>query len=234
MSSTRSRSGGTRSGTTFSRKYRSSRKRPAAISDCRSLLVAARTRTSTRSVVPPTGSNACSCRTRSTFACVRSDMSAISSRNSVPPSASANRPGLLSAAPVNAPLTWPNSSLSMSSSGMAAQFISTNGSEHRVDCAWIARATSSFPVPFSPKIRTRPLVGAVASICWRRSRIGRLSPIRVSFSCSCSRSCWIRWSFFLSATALRSVRAIFSRESGFSTKSNAPRRPARWASGTSA
>ena len=41
MSSRRSRSGGTEIGTTFSRKYRSSRNRPALISAGRSLLVAA-------------------------------------------------------------------------------------------------------------------------------------------------------------------------------------------------
>ena len=43
----RSRSGGTKIGTTFSRKYRSSRNRPARTSAGRSLLVAATTRTST-------------------------------------------------------------------------------------------------------------------------------------------------------------------------------------------
>src|SRR6266571_4959498 len=53
MSSTRSRSGGTRRGTTFSRKYRSSRNRAAPISAFRSLFVAAMTRTSTRRVDPP-------------------------------------------------------------------------------------------------------------------------------------------------------------------------------------
>ena len=47
MSSCRSRSGGTKIGMTFSRKYRSSRKWPALISACRSLLVAASTRAST-------------------------------------------------------------------------------------------------------------------------------------------------------------------------------------------
>ena len=47
MSSRRSRSGGTKIGITFRRKYRSSRNRPARISACRSLFVAARTRAST-------------------------------------------------------------------------------------------------------------------------------------------------------------------------------------------
>ena len=47
MSASRSRSGGTKIGMTFSRKYRSSRNRPPRISVGRSLLVAAITRTST-------------------------------------------------------------------------------------------------------------------------------------------------------------------------------------------
>ena len=71
---------------------------------------------------------------------------------------------------------------------MAAQFISTNGSSRRADRAWIARATSSLPVPFSPKISTRPFVGAVTSIWRRSSRIGPLSPMSVIPSSSCSRS----------------------------------------------
>ena len=39
---------------------------------------------------------------RSTLACTRGDMSPISSRNSVPPSAAANRPSLAAAAPDSA------------------------------------------------------------------------------------------------------------------------------------
>ena len=56
-----------------------------------------------------------------------SGMSPISSRNSVPPSASTNTPGRSEVAPVNAPLLWPNSSLSISDSGIAPQLSATNG-----------------------------------------------------------------------------------------------------------
>ena len=151
MSSWRSRSGGTKIGITFRRKYRSSRKRPARISACRSLLVAASTRASTLiRVVPPTASMVCSCSTRSTLACVLRLMSPISSRKIVPPSATSNLPRRSATAPVNAPRTWPNSSLSMSSSGIAAQFTSTNALARRRLSAWIVLATSSLPVPFSP------------------------------------------------------------------------------------
>ncbi len=53
-------------------------------------------------------------------------------------------------APVNAPFSCPNSSDSISSSGMAAQFTSTNGCSTRVESWWMARATSCLPLPFSP------------------------------------------------------------------------------------
>jgi hypothetical protein len=104
-------------------------------------------------------------------------MSAISSRNSVPPSASSNLPLRAARAPVKAPLVCPNSSLSISSSGIAAQLTSTKGAAARWLCAWIARATSSLPVPFSPKISTRPLLGAACAISARSRRIAGLSPI---------------------------------------------------------
>ena len=117
-SSTRSRRGGTEIGTTLRRKYRSSRNRPARISAGRSLLVAASTRASTRIWVElPTASMTCSCSTRSTLACVFRLMSPISSRKIVPPWATSNLPRRSATAPVKAPRTWPNSSLSISSSG---------------------------------------------------------------------------------------------------------------------
>ena len=167
MSSRRSRSGGTRNGITFRRKNRSSRKAPLRISSSRFLLVAAMTRTSTvTEAMPPTGSTFCSCSARRTLAWVFRVMSPISSRNSVPPSASSNLPFLAVSAPVKAPRVWPNSSLSMSSSGMAAQLTSTNGPSARRLWWWMFRATSSLPVPFSPKISTRPLEGAA----WAMSR----------------------------------------------------------------
>ncbi len=168
MSPSLSRSGGTKIGITFSRKYKSSRNRPPRISFGRSLFVAARTRTSTLTLLePPTGSTTCSCSARSTLAWVFRLMSPISSRKSVPVSATSNLPRRSDTAPVNAPRAWPNSSLSISSSGMAAQLTSMNGPARRRLIAWMLRATSSLPVPFSPKISTRPLVGAAIAICSR-------------------------------------------------------------------
>ena len=66
---------------------------PSAIAFSRSLLVAAISRTSARIVcVPPSRSNSRSCSTRSSLTCVARLSSPISSRNSVPPSASSKRP----------------------------------------------------------------------------------------------------------------------------------------------
>ena len=104
-SSGRSRRGGTRTGTTESRKKRSSRKRLCAISSSRSLLVAAMTRTSTWIVFcEPMRSTSPSCSTRSTLAWVRRLMSPTSSRKIVPLWASSNLPICFSVAPVNEPL----------------------------------------------------------------------------------------------------------------------------------
>jgi hypothetical protein len=115
------------------------------------LLVAASTRVSTRIVtVPPTGSITCSCSARSTFAWVFRLMSPISSRKMVPPSAASNLPRPLGHRAGEGTLHVPEQLDSMSSSGMAAQFTSTNGPLLRRLTAWTVRATSSLPVPFSP------------------------------------------------------------------------------------
>jgi len=77
-------------------------------------------------------------------------MSATSSRKSVPPSARATNPSRSETAPVNAPLTCPNTSLQNSSSGSAAMLTGTNGRAARDECWCSDLATLSFPVPVSP------------------------------------------------------------------------------------
>src|SRR6201988_2917100 len=57
--------------------------------------------------------------------------SAISSRKIVPPFAASNRPIRFCIAPVNAPFSWPNSSLAINSAGRAAQFTLTSGGSQR-------------------------------------------------------------------------------------------------------
>ena len=91
----------------------------------------------------------------------------------MPPSATSNRPRFLAIAPVNAPRSWPNSSLSISSGGIAAQLTFTNAPALTEELRWIARAISSLPVPLSPVINTRLRVGATFAICRRRSCIDR-------------------------------------------------------------
>ena len=77
---------------------------------------------------PPTRSISRSWRTRRSFACASSGSSPISSRKSVPPSRELEAADAPSAcAPVNAPFSWPKSSLSMSVGASAAQFTLTSG-----------------------------------------------------------------------------------------------------------
>jgi hypothetical protein len=65
---------------------------------------------------------------------------------------------------VKLPRTWPNSSLSMSDRGIAAQLTATKRFAARGERSWIARATSSLPVPVSPRTSTVASVGATRSI----------------------------------------------------------------------
>ena len=87
-------------------------------------------------------------------------MSPISSRNSVPSLASSKRPGRARTAPVKAPRSCPNSSDSSRPSGIAAQLTGTNGPSFRELRRWIPRASTSLPVPLSPRISTVRSVGA--------------------------------------------------------------------------
>ena len=137
----------------LSRKSRSWRKRPAATSALRSALVAEMIRTLTLRVFDePSRSNSPVSSTRSSFCCCVSGTLAISSRNSVPPSASSKRPTRSALASVKAPLTWPNSSLSNTPSDRPPALTVTIGRPARGDTACSACATRPLPVPFSPVI----------------------------------------------------------------------------------
>ncbi len=104
-------------------------------------------------------------------------ISPISSRNTVPPSATSTRPFLFASAPVNAPRTWPNSSDSSRFSGIAPQLTATNGLSRRSDCLCMAWATSSLPVPDSPVMRMVLLVRQTVSTRRKTSSIGVLRPM---------------------------------------------------------
>ena len=68
----------------------------------------------------------------------------------MPPFAISKRPRFAAMAPVKAPLAWPKSSDSSSDSVSAVQFTGTKAAPARGECVWMARATSSLPVPDSP------------------------------------------------------------------------------------
>ena len=70
----------------------------------------------------------------------------------------------------------PNSSLSISSDGIAAQLTSTNAWSPRGDTSCRARATSSLPVPFSPVISTRAEVGPTLAMSPRTVLSAGLDP----------------------------------------------------------
>ncbi len=72
----------------------------------------------------------------------------------MPPSAASNLPLWRARAPVKAPASWPKSSLSRMPSGRAPQLTTTIGLRRRGEAAWIARATTSLPVPDSPVTST--------------------------------------------------------------------------------
>ncbi len=95
----------------------------------------------------------------------------------MPVSACSNLPMRVVAAPVNAPFSWPNSSLSSSSAGSAAQFTFTNGRSLRGERWWIARATSSLPTPLSPRISTVTSLSDTCSMTERdRLHLGAVAP----------------------------------------------------------
>ena len=110
----------------------------------------------------------------------RRGSSPISSRNSVPPWASSMRPLRWAWAPVNEPFSWPNSSLSSRFSGMAPQLMATNGPSARAPSRWMARATSSLPVPLSPRTSTAASVAASLRTAEKTCCMASLVPIRSS------------------------------------------------------
>ena len=171
MSSRRSRSGGRTTVTTERRWYRSSRNSPALTAASRSRFVAATMRTSTvttRAAHPLElalldGAQELRLRRERQLADLVEEQ-----RPAVGELEAALRPA---AAPVNAPFSWPKSSLSRSASGSAAQLSATNGLPVRGLDSWSARATSSLPVPLSPRTSTVARLRATRSTRSSTSRM---------------------------------------------------------------
>ena len=215
MSSPRSRSGGhARAGTRSAGRRGPRGTAPRRTAPRRSRFVAATTRTSTLRVrVPPTGSNSPSCSTRRSLPCSSSGSSPISSRKSVPPSAASKRPVAPRVAPVKAPRSWPKSSLSISAGGDGGAVHVDERLARGGGCAaWMARATSSLPVPVSPRMSTVASAGATwrtSASAWRSEALfPRISPERPR-----SRSSVRRYSASLVRVAIR--RSASSRSSTF-------------------
>ena len=94
--------------------------------------------------------------------------------------ASSNLPILRDTAPVKAPRSWPNSSLSRMSLGMAPQLMARKRSLRRGLARWRALATSSLPVPLSPMMSTLERVGATSFICSKSRSMGAERPMMLS------------------------------------------------------
>ncbi len=138
---------------------------------------------------------------------------------------------------MNAPLTWPNSSLSKIPSGRPPVLTVIRGLDARPETAWSACATTPFPVPFSPVMMTFASEGPMRSINSSTGRMEGASAISVgrpsarNSRFSASRRCPRRSAWPSSICVRRMVsRRAFSQ--GFWTKSRAPRRMASTATST--
>ena len=136
------------------RAYRSSRKRPLATSCARSRLVPAISwKSLCTSLSLPTGRKRFSSIALSSMACSSAPSSPISSRNSKTLWALRSRPGRSEAAPVKAPLIWPNRVDAAPSPCSVAQLSSTN-----LPSSWwraffssnTRRARKDLPAPVGP------------------------------------------------------------------------------------
>jgi len=96
-------------------------------------------------------------------------MSPTSSSKRVPLSASSNQQGRSASAPVKAPRRCPKNALSNRLSLTLAQWTATSRPV-RPEWQWMALATSSFPVPVSPVMRTGAELGAYWS-SWKKTRL---------------------------------------------------------------
>ena len=93
----------------------------------------------------------------------------------VPPDAAWKAPLRLATAPVKAPRSCPNSSLSSSWGGMAPQSTMMKGPFPRSLSVWIDSAVASLPVPVSPSIST---VASLPDACSHRANTARIAADR--------------------------------------------------------
>src|SRR5438128_1906251 len=113
--------------------------------------------------------------------------------------------------------------------GIAAQLSFTNVRSRRWLRSWMARASSSLPVPVSPRSRTVESVGATISTCWSVRFSAGLSPTM------CSNDCSLRISlsrYRRSSASLSLSRAISRNAMAFSiaTATSFATSPMNWTS----
>ena len=154
----------------------------------------------------------------------------------MPPSASSQTPRLKLLASVNAPFSWPKSSLSSRLCGIVAQLTSSSGRERRVDSAWMCRASTFLPEPLSPV--TRIVATSERATCSATPSTSRKTGDSPTTACvrrrsrrclaACASSSMPRTCSDRSTSATSSVWST-----GLETKSRAPSFIARTASSTS-
>ncbi len=139
------------------------------------------------------------------------------------------RPSRRAIAPVNAPRSCPKSSDSTIVSGSAARFTAMMGPSRPLIAA-MCRASSSLPVPLSPRMSTFAVEGAACAAISIVCRSAGDEPTMFLFRLVVRSAATSRRSVRFSATnrcrsaALRTDLTICTRLSGFSTKSYAPSR----------
>ena len=118
----------------------------------------------------PTRSMVFSCSTRSSLTCISGGRSPTSSRSSVPPPAASKRPVRLRSAPVKAPFSWPNSSLS---SRVVRERAAVHGDEGHLRPAGRRRGSRARPAPCRCRSRRSAAPGPSTPPRGRPSRAAR-------------------------------------------------------------
>ena len=173
MSSLRSRSAGRRTRTIERRWNTSLRKLPLSTSCARSRLVAATMRTSTLAIdgAADAAHGVVLERAQEARLEIGLELADLVEEQRCRWCALSKAPTRSAAAPVNAPLTWPNSSDSMSVRGTPARSHTTSGPRARGEARWMASAHSSLPVPVSPSMSTGSSEPATRSSSANSSRM---------------------------------------------------------------
>ena len=132
-------------------------------------------------------------------------------------------------APVNAPASCPNNSLSSNSEGIAAVLSAMKGLRERGDSRCRARATSSLPVPVSPVTSTFSGAAATRPMARNSACMRGESPSSCMAS-PCDAACGTvpadAWAGRASGSARAASATAWSRSKGFDRNSCAPPRKA--------